>query len=114
MISAGSFHRQTLSCAFKASSLCALAAFFLFLPAVLAGQIHESDLNISSQAGKIRTQAEGQNSEARGVVHSVDIRPDAHTGDVNVSGKAGGVHTQAGGQNANAASAVGGVNVGGK
>lgn len=113
MIAGSSFHRQALYFTYKVSGLCALAALFLLSPA-LAGQVHESDLNVSSQVGKVRTQAEGQNSEARSVVHSVDIRPDAHTGDVNVSGKVGGVHTQAGGQNTNAASAVGGVNVGGK
>jgi len=96
------------------TGLCALTTLFLLNPAALAGQIHESDLSVSSQVGKVRTQAEGQKSEARSVVHSVDIHPDARTGDVSVSGKADTVHTQAGGQNTNAASAVGGVTVGGK
>lgn len=81
MISGSSFHRQALSFAIKTPSLCALAAFFLFLPAALAGQVHESDLNISSQAGKMRTQAGGQNTNAASAVGGVNI------GDVNVGGK---------------------------
>lgn len=91
-----------------AAALCLLPA------ALLAGQVHESDLSVSSQVGKASTQAEGRDAEARSAVHSVNIHPEARTGEVNVSGKADKVHTQAGGQNTNAASAIGGVNVGGK
>ncbi len=94
--------------------LCAWATLLLCGHSALAGQVHESDLSVSSQVGTVRTQAEGRKSEARGLVHSVDIHPDARTGDVNVSGKAEQVHTQAGGQNTSAASAVGGVAVGDK
>lgn len=116
MASGSSSHRHTAhsTCLNTAASLCSIAALLLFPSAALSGQIQESDLNVSSQVGKVRTQAEGQHSEARSLVHSVDIRPEARTGDVNVSGQVGGVHTQAGGQNTSAASAVGGVNVGGK
>jgi len=116
MNSESRLQHQSTCFAYKTAktSLCALATLFLLSPAALAGQIHESDLSVSSQVGKVRTQAEGQKSEARSIVHSVDIHPDARTGDVSVSGKADKVHTQAGGQNTNAASAVGGVTVGGK
>lgn len=89
-------------------SLCAHSA------TSLAAQVHESDLSVSSQVGKVNTQAEGRDAESRSAVHSVNIHPEARTGEVNVSGKADKVHTQAGGQNTNAASAIGGVNVGGK
>jgi hypothetical protein len=113
---ASRFRSQAARFTCKRVTVClyAWATLLLYSPPALAGQVHESDLSVSSQVGKVRTQAEGQNSEARGIVHSVDIRPDARTGDVNVSGKAERVHTQAGGQNTSAASAVGGVAVGGK
>jgi len=80
----------------------------------LSAQIHESDIVVSSQAGKVRTEAEGQKTSSRALVHTVDIRRDSTTGEVRVTGKAGEVTTQAGGQNSNAASAVGGVTVGDK
>lgn len=116
MPNASLFQRRSALAALHcfALALCSGATLLSLCPAALAGQVRESDLAISSQVGKVRTEAEGQKTEARSIVHSVDIKRDAQTGDVNVSGKAGGVHTQAGGQNTNAASAVGGVNVGGK
>lgn len=91
-----------------------LLVLFAQAAASFAAQVHESDLSVSSQVGKVNTQAEGRDAEARSAVHSVNIHPEARTGDVNVSGKADKVLTQAGGQNTNAASAIGGVNVGGK
>ena len=91
-----------------------LGLLSLSSPDAFAGQIHESDIVVSSQVGKVRTEAEGQKIESRTQVHTVDIRRDAATGDVHITGKAGGVTTQAGGQNSNAASAIGGVNVGNK
>ncbi len=91
-----------------------LLPLFIQTAACLAAQVHESDLSVSSQVGKVGAQAEGRNAEARSAVHSVNIHPEARTGEVNVHGKADKVHTQAGGQNTNAASAIGGVNVGGK
>jgi hypothetical protein len=43
-------------------SLCLAAA--LALPAAaLAAQVHESDLTVSSQVGKVSTQAEGRNAK---------------------------------------------------
>ncbi len=97
-----------------ALALCfTLTTLIIFKPAQ-AAQIHESDLSVSSQVGKVRTEAEGKKAESRALVHTVDIRREASTGEVRVTGKAGEVTTQAGGQNTNAASAVGGVSVGSK
>lgn len=98
--------------AFMAAGLALQAA--LAGPAALAGQIRESDIVISSQVGKVRTEAEGRQVQSRALVHTVDVRKGSHTGDVQVTGKAGGVTTQVGGQNSSAASAVGGVSVGDK
>lgn len=92
----------------------------LLLPAVhhaasgraLAAQVRESDIVISSQVGKVRTEAEGRQMESRAFVHSVDVKREAHTGDIKITGKAGGISTQSGGQNSSADSAVGGVSVG--
>lgn len=93
----------------------AIAALLAQAPAsALAGQIHESDLSISSKVGKISTTAEGDNVKAASTVHSVDIKGGSHTGEVVVSGQAGQVTTKAGGQNTSANSAIGGVNVGAK
>lgn len=99
---------------FCALSLLAVLMLPVLCPEAHAAQIRESDLTVSSQVGKVRTEAEGQKTGSRALVHSVDIRREAHTGEVHVTGKAGGVTTQAGGQNSNAASAVGGVTVGDK
>lgn len=93
----------------------ACAVLLLAHPAAgRAAQVHESDLTVSSQVGRVSTQAEGQNAKARSVVHSVTVHPEARTGDVQVSGAAEKVHSQSVGQNTSAASAVGGVSVGGK
>lgn len=96
-----------------ALALC-VHCFALACSPALAAQIHESDIIVSSQVGKVRTEAVGQKTSSRALVHSVDIRREASTGEVRITGKAGEVTTQAGGQNSNAASAVGGVTVGDK
>lgn len=101
-------HGTLRSFALAAATLCCLCS------SGLAAQIRESDLTVSSQVGKVHTEAEGRKVESRTVVHSVDIRRETGTGEVHVSGKADQVTTQAGGQNANANSAVGGVSVGGR
>ena len=101
------------SCAaLLALSLLALAGSALVGPAQ-AGQIRETDLLVSSKVGKVVTHAEGDNTQARSVVHSVDIKRGSQTGDVRVSGQAGHVTSQAGGQNVSVDSAIGGVSVGG-
>ncbi|OGR37062.1 MAG: hypothetical protein A2051_06120 [Desulfovibrionales bacterium GWA2_65_9] len=92
----------------------ALLLAFLAPAELLAGQIRESDLSISSQVGKVVTSAEGEKTDARSTVHSIDIKRGSQTGEVHVTGQAGRVTTQAGGQNTSADSAVGGVNVGAK
>lgn len=95
--------------------LLALLSVSTLAPArALAGQIHESDLVISSKVGKVASSAEGDNVKATTTVHSVDIKSGSRTGEVTVSGQAGQVTTRAGGQNTSADSAIGGVNVGAK
>lgn len=108
---------RNIGAAWPALTLLGLTCAALVGPALagpaLAGQIRETDLMISSKVGKVATGAEGDNAQARSIVHSVDIKRGSQTGDVRVSGQAGHVTTQAGGQNVSVDSAIGGVSVGG-